>query len=119
MKISAKTLTNRTRTVLASIVFLGEDGEQQTENLRIVYQALSIAAARELEAMNKEISDETDRVIFQLTHLIQSLPDVVDEAGDPVKVTKDFLEALDVQHLKTISEAIASDLNPNNSPSVN
>lgn len=92
-----------------------DGGELKTETIRVLYYSPTVA---ETKAAQKEIErvQRSDTEILWLSDTLlprlHSLPNLCDEKGKPHKITKAFLESIDIKNLQRIAEAIREDLLP-------
>ena len=113
MSIKATNVLNTRRTVKVKLAFEA-DGERRVEEVRVVYRGMSLKFAREFEGASDEDRQE---VITQLTKIVVGLPDILGDDDQPIAPTADFFESLEIENLRTISDAIGNDINPPTKPS--
>jgi hypothetical protein len=91
-----------------------QDGEVATSEIRVRY--FSPTTQDIIEQRNEEkarkAEDETASYWLSeaLVRRLESLPDLVDGKGKPVKITLEFLNSIAIKNLPAIQDAIAKDI---------
>src|SRR5436309_971564 len=113
MAIKAGSVVNARRTVKAALTFEAQ-AERTTADLRVLYRGISLRLAREFEQATDE---DKAAVVAQIARIVVGLPDILGEDEKPVEPSSEFFEALDIENLRAISDAIGNDINPPTKPS--
>lgn len=96
------------RETSSPFTYIDETGEQVTKPFRVRYFSLSTAEQQEQKA-KIEASDNAGGSAYWsdiLLPIIESFPDLIDDAGLPVPVTKDLLDNINGINLQSIMNAI-------------
>ena len=114
MKLKASQLNaGREHTTTAKLIFFNEENgvtERQTETVKLVFRGRSVTTNREwLESIGDE---GTYQFVDYLAKFLVSIPDLIEENGEPVKITKELLETFSVENLTALHNAIEETLNP-------
>lgn len=114
--IKLKTDRRTIRETTADFEYTDENGETQTEQIRVRYYSPTIKEQKEwFEHVDAVRKNSPDTIVWQseeLARRVESLPDLVDAKGNAYKITVEFLEALDAKNLEAIDAAIRADLRP-------
>lgn len=90
-----------------------ETGELKTEPMRIKYYSPTIADQKaERDAIKSLPDDDIYWFSKPLARRLHSLPDLLDDDGNPVAVTEELLEQMSYRNLEAIKTAIEKDLRP-------
>jgi hypothetical protein len=103
-----------TREVEVPFIIRDENGEERTENVRIRYYSFSIRETREYQKRveNLQANGGTGSLGEILAYMIAEIPDLVDDDGNPVPVTPELMEQINVINLRAIDRAISEDIRP-------
>lgn len=107
---------NRTvRQCNAEFQLTNEKGELEFQTITVRYFSPRISDFKKLRAdIERQVKDDAGTTFFLsegLARQIESLPDLVDEKGKPLKITAEVLEdKIDVLNLQAIRDAIDEDL---------
>lgn len=113
IKVNSQKTVRETR---APYEFVNESGATETAQIRVRYFSFTIKELKEWRAYIKEkVESDPENIIWlseKLLPRIESLPDLSDEQGNPLPVTVETLEMLDLKNLRSIEKAIEEDLSP-------
>jgi len=111
----SKIQLSTSREVFADIFWV-ENGERKTATISISYFPLTVAADIERKKQMKSEVKVDENGLMQYADFcnsrIEKIPAFVDDAGNPVELTRDFFENLHLDNLKAIYEAVINDINP-------
>lgn len=107
-------LIPKERRCKASLTYF-EGGQQQTEEVTIIYRPMSAATQREFIS---EVVGTDGKYQFAdyVARFVVAIPEIVDDAGNPVAITPEFVGQLSVENVTAIHNAIEADQNPNPLP---
>lgn len=106
--------SNIIRETTVDFVFTNDQGEKETQNIRVRYHDWTTKQLKEQEAeriARKEKNESLWKSEALFTRL-HSLPDIVDDDGHPIEITLAVIESLEMANLLAIESAIDADLNP-------
>jgi hypothetical protein len=106
------------RETTAPFIYSDDNGDPVTENIRVRYYAWTTAKLKEAHSLREKKIAEGGTYWHSdmLADRIESLPDIVDDKGKPVKIDVAFLDTLDIKNLTAIGEAIDNDIRPKSQP---
>lgn len=109
------------RETTAEFQYTDDKGELIFETIRVRYYSPRIQDAKLLRAEVEAKLEADPNSAFALSEMlsrrIESLPDLADKNGKPLKITVDVLEnEIDLLNLKAIQDAIEDDLDPKSEP---
>lgn len=103
------------REVLADI-FWSENGEKKTAKISVFYYPITVAAEAERKRQNKINATADENGFIHYTDFclsrVEKIPAFVDDNGEPVELTREFYENLQIDNLKAIYEAVMNDIYP-------
>lgn len=107
MAIKVTNQSRIARETKADFLFVDDEGEQKTEQIRVEYYSLSPAESRKYREGLKGEAYWSD----VLLPILKALPDLEGEDGGPFAVTKENLETINGTNLQAIVKAIEEDAN--------
>jgi hypothetical protein len=81
-----------------------KDPDGQEEEIRVIYNPMTAATLREIEAIR---TDDERTIVDQALLLVRELPDITNE-GQPVKIDRALFEEMDVRHVGEIVQAVTT-----------
>lgn len=109
------------RRTTAEYQFTDDNGEIRTEEIGIEYYSLTTAAIkRQIERdlqRQKDNPDEPSYYTDILVDRLHALPDLIDpETKKPIEITVENLDAMALENLTAITDAIKNDADPKSQP---
>lgn len=94
-----------------AVITYVEDGALHSETVTVIYRPLSAATQRDFM---DEIFDERNGYKFAdyVAKLVISIPELLDEQGQPVLITSEFAWNMTIENLRAIHDAIEADQHP-------
>jgi len=118
--IKLKTNNKLVRQTTADYEYTDADGVNHIEQIRVRYYSLPISELREQRLKLETIArEDPGRIIWlsdTLPDVLESLPDILDEKGKPIAITKENLDLIARNNLEAINKAIIDDLAPKDQP---
>ncbi|MER3478829.1 MAG: hypothetical protein C4287_23180 [Leptolyngbya sp. ERB_1_2] len=96
--------------------YTDETGELKKATIRVQYYSPTTKQSKEEQDALRRLREEDPNAIWWVTNTLanrlHALPDLVDDNGEPIPITVDFLDSLDFKNVEAINQAIVDDLLP-------
>jgi hypothetical protein len=99
--------------------FHEENGEAMVSDVRVLFYAPTVKEIRDRQAAIAAKADagEVSWLSDDLLVSLAGLPDIIDsKTKKPVKITREFVESVDLANLRSVQEAISAALVPKSEP---
>lgn len=116
-KLKANRLSGVTHATKAKLTWKEDDGSTASGEFTVVYRGMSPKVAR---GLSESVADESNRVEMAkyLDATVVSLPEVVGDDEQPVVVSFEFFDAMEIENLRAVFNAVSEGYNPNAQPPV-
>ena len=114
-KIKANKLADVAHTTSAVLTFPDDAGQSQKDTFTIIYRGMSAKTMRDLA--ESRIGENRVEKAKYLATVVKQMPEVIGDDEQPVEITFEFFDSMEIDNLSAIFDAVQEGYNPNPSPS--